>query len=104
MLDDETVEGKLTHAERLKSLRTLIRSQIDLDPNPVEILESLDGKITDYLLFWDDREQRALICAETGKITVYLYRREEYVGDDLREFNSEVDARIEEIENCDACG
>ena len=90
----------MTNTERLKKLRTFTKGQIEIDPNPVDTLESLNGETTDYLLFWENREQRAMICAKTGEITAYLHHGEEYVDDDLQqEVTEEIDARIEEIEN-----
>ena len=92
----------MTKTERVLKLDKLLSSQFAGDyPHLIEAIETVDERIADYLLFWEDREQRAMICARTGKITMYRRREgsdiREYAGDDLQHFGDEVDARIVEI-------
>ena len=92
----------MTKTERLIKLDKLLSKQFAGDyPHRIEAIETVDEQVSDYLLFWEDREQRAMICARTGRITMYRRREEadiqEYAGDDLEQFGGEVDARIMEI-------
>ena len=94
----------MTKSERLVMLDKLLSNQFAGDyPHLIEAIETVDERIADYLLFWEDREQRAMICARTGNITMYRYRDgsdiEEHSGNDLQEFSNDIDARIMELEN-----
>lgn len=93
----------MTRAERLQKLQVLAIDKIYLDPNPVEKIESLDGKVDDYLLLWPNSEQQALICARTGNITTFFRVEGEFIkkhsGSDIPQgCDDDIDARIEELE------
>ena len=98
----------MTNRERLEKLKRLSKIQFTYDyPQPIEAIETVDERIADYLLFWEDRDHRALICARTGNITTYCRPDEgtvkEYSGHDMQEFRNEIDARIEELEDSQEC-
>ena len=91
----------MTDIQRLKKLQVLA-NLIKVDLTPLERIGSLDGKIDDYLLFWPNRDQRAVICARTGKIMIYCCFEngvlKEHMGNGLLEFIGEIDGYIQEIE------
>ena len=94
----------MTRIERALKLNKLLSRQFAGDyPHVIEAIETLDERVSDYLVFWEDREQRAMVCARSGRITMYRRREgsdvQEYAGDDLEQFGDEVDARIAKISN-----
>ena len=92
-----------SYKERIKYLRRIQRGNVSYDyPQPVESIMSCGGKVTEYILFWDNIDHRALIDADTGKITIYCCpdddnRIQEHKGDDLKWFNDDIDQRINEL-------
>lgn len=95
-------EEKTTDIERLKNLHKLADNQYLFEPNPLERVRSLSGKIDEYLLFWPNLDQKVVICARTGRNQLY-YRTEngvvkEYKDDDLLNFVDEIDNYIQELD------
>ena len=92
----------MTNKERLEKLRRLISSQFLEDDPFLDSIHDVNDRITDYLLYWEDRSRRAMVCARTGNITAYRQCDNGVVsekhGDDLQIFSDMVDARIMEMD------
>ena len=98
----------MSNEERLKKLKKLSRIQFTYDyPQPIESIESVGGRLCEYLLFWENQDHRALICARTGNITTYCRPEDgaikEHNGSDLHQFSDEIDSRLNELEDDKEC-
>ena len=97
----------MNNSDRLKKIAELYQNDYNYNyPQPIEAIAVCGGKICQYLLFWADIDRRALIDATTGCIVTYCRPNEEggweeYNGNDLYQFNDEIDARLEVLEKAE---
>ena len=94
----------MNKTERLEKLKRLISTQFsDVEPF-IDSLHDVNDRTSDYLLYWEDNKNRAIICARTGNITAYRQCDADGIasechGDDLQEFGDVVDTHILKLED-----
>ena len=111
----------MTNDERIYKLQVLHEHLLGMTTPAIDRIRSLGGDVDEYILFWPNPEQRAIINNKTGNVVVYYQPDNEgntyihhdnsyyhndnsyiyHQAEDLSQFNDEIDARIDQLGNSD---